>query len=144
MPIRQASIVHLNPGYVRQGDLEIQQLFTTVDVTAKVDAISGNVIKEVQEARAYLLNEAEPVGACSCIYKARSKHCTTFEYSNPDVPRYGVHDIVRIGSSQKKLKELVDAGILALENIPSDFKLTSAQNAQLRVHRTLRPPLLDD
>jgi hypothetical protein len=37
------------------------------------------------------------------------------------VPRYGVHDIVRIGGSPKKLKELVDAGILTLENIPSDI-----------------------
>jgi hypothetical protein len=136
IPIRQASIVHLNPGYVRQGDLDMQQLFTTVDVTTRVDQISGDVINEIHEARAYLLSETEPVGACSCIYKARSKHCTTFEYSNPDVPRYGVHDIVRIGSSPKKLKELVDAGILELESIPSDIRLTSAQNAQLRVHRT--------
>jgi Domain of unknown function(DUF2779) len=136
MPIRQASLVHLNPDYVRQGDLDIRQLFTTVDVTARVAEISGDVIKEVQEARTYLLSETEPAGACSCIYKARSKHCTTFEYSNPDVPRYGVHDIVRIGSSPKKLKELVDAGLLALENIPSDIKLTSAQKAQLHVHRT--------
>jgi hypothetical protein len=136
MPIRRASIVHLNPGYVRQGDLDIQQLFTTVDVTGRVDQISGNVIKEIEEARTYLLTEAEPVGACSCIYKARSKHCTTFEYSNPNVPRYGVHDIVRIGSSPKKLKELVDAGILALEDIHSQIKLTSTQSAQLRAHRT--------
>jgi Domain of unknown function(DUF2779) len=136
MPIRRACIVHLNPGYVRQGDLDIQQLFTTVDITTRVDQISGDVIKEIQEARAYLLNEAEPVGPCSCIYKARSKHCTTFEYSNPDVPRYGVHDIARIGSSPKKLKELVDAGILVLDDMPLDIKLTSAQNAQLRAHRT--------
>jgi hypothetical protein len=37
MPIRRASIVHLNPGYVRQGDLDIQRLFTTVDMTTRVD-----------------------------------------------------------------------------------------------------------
>ena len=136
MPIRRASVVHLNPGYVRQGDLDIEQVFTTVDVTTRVDQKSGDVIKEVQEARAYLLTETEPVGACSCIYKARSKHCTTFEYSNPDVPRYGVHDIARIGSSPKKLKEMVDAGILALENVPPDIKLTSTQRGQIRAHRT--------
>jgi hypothetical protein len=136
MPIRQASIVHLNPGYVRHGDLDIQQLFTTVDVTTGVDQIAGDVIQEIQEAHTYLLTEAEPVGPCSCIYKARSKHCTTFEYSNPNVPRYGVHDIVRIGSSPKKLKELVDAGILGLENVPFDIKLTSVQSAQLRAYRT--------
>jgi hypothetical protein len=136
MPIRRASIVHLNPGYVRQGDLDIQRLFTTVDMTTRVDQIASDVINEIQEARTYLLTEAEPVGACCCIYKGRSKHCTTFEYSNPDVPRYGVHDIARIGSSPKKLKELVDAGNMTLENIPSNIKLTSAQCAQLRAHRT--------
>jgi len=136
MPIKRASVVHFNPSYARQGDLDIQQVFTTVDMTTRVDQISGDVIEEIEEARAYLLTETEPVGACSCIYKARSKHCTTFEYSNPNVPRYGVHDIVRIGSSAKKLKELIDAGILALEHIPSDIKLTGAQIAQLRAHRT--------
>jgi Domain of unknown function(DUF2779) len=52
------------------------------------------------------------------------------------VPRYGIHDIVRIGSSPKKLRELVDAGILSLEDIPSDIKLSSAQRAQLCAHRT--------
>ncbi len=136
MPIKRASIIHLNPRYVRQGDLDIQQLFTMVDVTERVEQISGNVIEEIQEARAYLLTETEPVGSCSCVYKARSKHCTTFEYSNPDVPQYGIHDIVRIGSSPKKLRGLVDAGILSLEHIPSDIKLTGAQRAQLRAYRT--------
>jgi hypothetical protein len=136
LPIKEASIVHLNPGYVRQGDLDIQELFTTIDLTTRVDQISGDVVKEIQEALGYLLTEIEPVGACSCIYKARSRHCTTFAYSNPQVPRYGVHDIVRIGSSPKKLKELIDAGILELEDIPSDIKLTSSQSAQLRAFRT--------
>jgi hypothetical protein len=136
MSIRQASIVHLNRDYVRQGDLDIQQAFTTVDVTTRVDQMSGDVIKEIQEARPYLLTAVEPVGACSCIYKARSRHCTTFDYSNPDVPRYGIHDIVRIGSNSKKLKELIDSGILALENMPGDIKLTNAQSAQLRAYRT--------
>jgi hypothetical protein len=135
-PVIQASIIHLTSSYMRQGALDIQQLFTVVDVTTKIDQISGDVINEIQEARAYLLNEAEPVGACSCIYKARSKHCTTFQYSNPDVPSYGVHDIARIGSSPKKLKELVEAGVLALDQIPSDIKLTGVQSTQLRAQRT--------
>lgn len=134
--IGNASIILLNPRYLRQDDLDLQQLFTTVDVTARVDQISDDVTKEVQQAHAYLLAETEPEGPCSCIYKSRSKHCTTFDYSNPDVPRYGVHDIARIGSSPKKLRELVDAGIMALEDVPSEIKLTAIQNAQLRACRT--------
>lgn len=134
--IRRAYLVLLNPDYVRQGDLDIRQLFRTVDMAASVDEISDTVMKEMQEARTYLLNEAEPMGACSCIYKARSRQCSTFQYSNPEVPTYGIHDIARIGSNPKKLKELVDAGVFALENMPADITLTKGQSNQLHAYRT--------
>jgi hypothetical protein len=134
--VRRAHLILLDPDYVRNGDLDIPQLFKTTDITADVEDIYGTVIKEMQEARAYLLSEIEPQGPCSCIYKARSRHCSTFRYSNPDVPGYGIHDIARIGTSPKKLKELVDAGIFALEDIPRDLKLTKGQSNQLRAYRT--------
>jgi len=134
--VKRAFLIVLNPDYVRQHDLDIQKLFNPVDVTANVDDISETVSREMQEARNYLLNESEPQGPCSCIYKGRSRHCSTFHYSNPDVPDYGIHDIARIGSSPKKLKELVDAGIRALGDIPSDIKLTKGQSNQLRAYRT--------
>jgi hypothetical protein len=136
LPIRRASIIHLNPHYIRKDDLDIQQLFLATDLTAEVDQLSETVGREMQEARNYLLNEAEPDGPCSCIYKPRAKHCTTFAYSNPKVPSYGVHDIARIGSSPKKLKELVDQGIYELEEVPEILKLTGVQKAQLRAYRT--------
>ena len=136
VPVRRASIVHLNPHYVRKGDLDIQQLFVTTNLTAEVEELSETVWPEMQEARSYLLNDAEPEGRCSCIYKPRSKHCTTFEYSNPNIPRYGVHDIARIGSNPKKLKQLIDQGIYELDQMPEDIKLTNVQKAQVRAYRT--------
>jgi hypothetical protein len=134
--VSRAFIVHVNRGYVRQGDLDLCELFTKADMTDKIDQMMGDIRNEIQEARAYLLNEVEPTGPCSCIYKPRSQHCTTFDYSNPNVPSYGVHDIARIGSSPTKLKELVDAGIFVLEDMPAEIKLTKTQTAQLRAHRS--------
>jgi hypothetical protein len=134
--LKRAFLILLNPGYVRQHDLDIQKLFNTIDLTANVDDISETVSGEMHEARNYLLSESEPHGPCSCIYKGRSRHCSTFHYSNPGVPDYGIHDIARIGSSPKRLKELVDAGIFVLEDIPNDLKLTKGQSNQLRAYRT--------
>lgn len=134
--VKRACIIHLNPHYVRQGDLDIQQLFLVADLTAEVLQVSDTISAEIPLARNYLLDEKEPAGPCSCIYKPRSKHCTTFGYSNPNVPSYGVHDIARIGSSPKILKQLVDAGILSLEQVPANIKLTDIQNAQLRAYQT--------
>lgn len=129
-------LIHLNPSFVRKDDFDIAQLFKTVDMTDMIERTAAIVATEMRAARKYLLSEAEPKGTCSCIYKGRSKHCSTFKYSNPSVPDYGVHDIARIGSSPKKLKELVDAGVLSLEDIPGDIKLTPNQRAQLHAYRT--------
>ncbi len=136
LDIKHAFLVHLNPDYVRQGDLDVQQLFTRVDLTERIDQISDDATLEIETSRSYLLSEAEPQGPCSCIYKGRSRHCSTFDYSNPDVPKYGIHDIARIGNSPKKLKGLVDAGIVELEDLPADLKLTTVQRAQLQAYRT--------
>lgn len=132
----RAFLIHLNGSYVYKDAFDVARLFKTVDLTDTIERTSETVVAEMREARTYLLSETEPSGPCSCIYKGRSKHCSTFKYSNPNVPDYGVHDIARIGSSPKKLKELVDAGVLSLENMPAEIKLTPTQCAQLKAYRT--------
>ncbi len=134
--VSRACLVHLNPNYTRQGELDLERLFVSVDMTSRVERISDAVTKELDEARAYLLSETEPKGPCSCIYKGRSRHCSTFRYSNPDVPEYGIHDIARIGNSPERLRELVDAGVFTLDKVPSDIKLSDAQKIQVRVYRS--------
>jgi hypothetical protein len=136
MKIDRVFIIHLNRGYVRFGDLDLANLFATADMTVMVDEIAGSVAREIEQAHAYLSNDIEPSGSCSCIYKGRSRHCSTFHYSNPHVPEYGVHDISRIGTSPKKLKEMVDAGVFALEKIPTHIKLSDIQRAQVRAYKS--------
>jgi hypothetical protein len=136
LKVSRACLVHLNPNYTRQGELDLQRLFVSVDMTSRVEQISDAVTKELDEARAYLLSETEPKGPCPCIYKGRSRHCTTFRYSNPDVPEYGIHDIVRIGSSPERLRELVNSGVFTLDKVPSDIRLSDAQKLQVRVYRS--------
>jgi len=134
--IERVVVIHLNPGYVRSGDLDLANLFATADLTPNVDEIAGTVARDIEEARAYLLNDAEPRGSCPCIYKGRSRHCSTFRYSNPQVPEYSVHDISRIGNSPKKLKEMVDAGAFALEDIPAHIELSDIQRAQIHAYNS--------
>jgi Domain of unknown function(DUF2779) len=134
--ITRACVIHLNPNYTRQGEVDLSRLFVSVDLTSRVDQMAESVAAEMEQARTYLLAEMEPRGRCSCIYKGRSRHCSTFRYSNPEVPEYGIHDIARIGNSPEKLRELVDAGALTLDQVPSDIKLSDAQKVQVRVYRT--------
>ena len=134
--VSRACLLHLNPNYIRENELDLERLFVSVDATDRVNQVAERVAAEMVDARTYLLADMEPKGPCSCIYRGRSRHCTTFRYSNPNVPEYGVHDIARIGTRAEILKQLVDAGILTLDKIPSDIKLTAAQKIQVQVYRS--------
>lgn len=127
----KAHIIHLDSKYIRSGELDTTQLFKIDDVTDAVRGLAPETKAEMEVAQHYLSQEKEPKGHCDCIYKGRSRHCTTFSYSNPDVPEYGVHDIARIGSSKAKLAELADSGIFKLQDLPAGMEFTAIQRNQI-------------
>lgn len=131
LKIGKLYIIHLNSEYIRSGEIDIAKLFKIVDVSSEVESIAESVANESGEALKYLSQENEPNGYCCCIYKGRSKHCSTFQHANPDVPEYSVHDIARIGNSKAKLKELIDTNIFHIDKIPAHIKLTDIQQGQV-------------
>ena len=136
LEINKYFVIHLNSEYVRQGELNINTLFHTEDVTEMVKEMLWTVAKEMDFALQYLEQTQEPKGYCDCVYKGRSNHCCTFAYSNPKVPVYGVHDISRIGASKAKLQDLIDVGIFELKDVPEDAfnKLSLPQKNQIEAY----------
>lgn len=146
LKVSKAYLIHLNSEYVRYGKLKIEdnQLFKITDVTSEVESLAEEVATEMNLAHEYISKDVEPNGYCVCIYKGRSKHCTMFKYSNPDIPEYSIHDIARIGSSKAKLQELADNNIFSLEDIPAHIKLSDIQKNQVESHllnKTIRNDL---
>ncbi len=134
LDVGSINLLHLNSEYVREGDIDIIKLFVIDDVTAEIESLCVDVALEMEQAITYLSNENEPNGNCSCIYKGRSKHCTTFANNNPQVPAYSVHDISRIGVSKTKLAELIDGNIFNIEDVPADMVLSDIQRNQVDAH----------
>ncbi len=134
LDVGRINLLHLNSKYVREGDIDITKLFIIDDVTAEIESLCADVAMEMEQALAYLSNDTEPNGNCSCIYKGRSRHCTTFANTNPQVPPYSVHDISRIGVSKAKLVELVDGNIFNIEDVPADMALSDTQRNQVDAH----------
>ncbi len=136
LKISKAFVIHLKSEYIRKGELNVNQLFTIADVTDKVWDIKEAVLVEMETALKYVCQTDEPKGYCSCVYKGRSSHCSTFAYSNPKVPAYGVHDISRIGLSKGKLQDLIDVGIFELKDVPEEVlnKLSLPQKNQIEAY----------
>jgi predicted RecB family nuclease len=103
-------------------------LFAFADLTDEVNEAQEKVTKQMEEIKQYL-NMPEEKG-CECLYRGRNAQCTTFAYSNPDVPEYSVYDINRIGGSKKLFEDWIDRGIYAIEDIDNPEVLTGAKKAQ--------------
>ncbi|PIP68769.1 hypothetical protein COW91_02915 [Candidatus Nomurabacteria bacterium CG22_combo_CG10-13_8_21_14_all_32_8] len=131
IPIGKLHLIRFNNEYVRGVELDLDQLFLKEDFTEKVMDIVDGVSSEIKVAQDFLSSEKEPFGPCKCITRGRSSHCTTFSYSNPDVPDYSVHDISRIGMSKRKLEELIDSSIFLIDDVPEDFPLSEKQRNQV-------------
>jgi hypothetical protein len=138
VPLGRHILVRLDSAYVRDADLDIHALFHLDDRSDAVSAL-GDVIAHEMDTAHDLLSRATPLPApCNCMTKGRSAHCTTFAFTNTEVPAYSVHDITRIGASKKKLAELVDRGILDIREVPDDFELSDTQRNQVRAARSGR------
>lgn len=139
--IGRAFLVRLNPEYIRGAVLNLQELFVREDFTERATAAIAEVETQMETAFTILSADCMPTNPCNCIYRGRSAHCTTFSYINPTVPEYSIHDISRIGASKKKLAELVDHGILAIEEVSDDFKLSDTQQNQVRAAKSGKPSI---
>jgi hypothetical protein len=131
VPLNKLYLIRLNSEYIRQNDLVLNDLFTKEDFTSSVLTWVVAIKADMENAYGVLSSDQEPVGECKCITRGRSAHCTTFAYSNPQVPAYSVHDISRIGMSKKKLAELIDSGIFSIQDVPKEFELSEIQRNQV-------------
>jgi hypothetical protein len=94
--VSRACLVHPNPNYIRQGELDLVRLFVSVDMTSRVDQIADTVTRELDEARAYLLSDTEPEGPV-LLYLQRKvtplRHVSLFQPGRARVryPRHRAH-----------------------------------------------------
>jgi len=119
MNIRGIFLICMSRNTVSTSPLDVASPFTITDVTAPVINRQQQVAYRMSCAQDELCNKSENKVSCKCLYRGRSSHCKTFSYSYPCVPVYSVHDLYRIGTSREKLRELIDAGILCIDEIPA-------------------------
>ncbi|MBU2541937.1 DUF2779 domain-containing protein [Patescibacteria group bacterium] len=135
--IIKAGVIHLNREYKRMGKIDYEKLFVIVDLTDEVLENQEKVNGQMSDIKLYLTMSEEK--GCECLYRGRNAQCTTFVYSNPDVPEYSVHDINRIGASKKLFLDWIDRGIYSLDDIDNPDVLIGAKKAQYDAYKLGKP-----
>lgn len=126
--LTDVSIVHLNSAYVRQGPIDVHQLFTITSVKAQVDAERGDVPARIEALKAVLQETEEPVIGIG-PHCASPFPCDFKEYCWAHVPEEG--SVFQLTHARGKDWELYESGILLLKDIPEDEPLSTKQRLQV-------------
>ena len=129
LDISSAFLVHINNQYVRQGPLEVDNLFSFADLTEEVVDNQIEVNGQLEVMRDVLCRD-EPkikIGVhCNKPYECDFKsHCWPDEILNS----YSVFDISGLISSKKF--ELYESGVTKVEDVPETFPLPDNQRLQV-------------
>jgi hypothetical protein len=128
-------LLQLNKEYVKNGPIDIDALFTADEITDRLEELEGIHEQEIIEALSFVNTTEEPT-SCECRYKGRSRHCDAFAYLYPDTPDYSVYDLNNIGKSKRLLKDMVDQGVIAMDDITDGSKFNHMKLWQWQTHNT--------
>jgi CRISPR/Cas system-associated exonuclease Cas4 (RecB family) len=126
--IQKCYIMHIDKGYVRKGELELDKLFRKEDVTTDVDRLVPEVEKNI-ESLIKMISGKEPdikIGP-QCVDRCNLKDfCWRF------LPN---ENIFILRGNRKVVFDLLEQDILKIKDIPNNYDLNGKQSIQVQSHK---------
>ena len=126
--LKDVCIVHLDNTYERDGELQVEALFTKTSVLSEIKTLSPRIPKEIERLKAVIDRKTLPeksIGAhCSSPYT-----CDFMGQCWGHIPEDSIFDVGNLRT--KKKFELYDQGIVLIKDIPDAFELSDKQRMQV-------------
>jgi len=136
--IRQMNVIHINGSYVRQHELNIEEMFSRVDVTQDVSDLIGGTEKQIHEIKAIISSSDAPfceIGSC-CKYPSK---CSYYEYCHSAIP---IGSVFELPNHRGKSNILWNAGYKLIKDVPQSF-LETDRHLNIQRSAILRSPAID-
>ena len=138
--VRACNIVHINNQYERNGDLNINELFTVEDITTDAMLLRRDVEANIDEIREYIKQTLEPtddIGEhCFSPYT-----CGFFGYCSRHLPTPNIFDVAGARTTTKF--KCYRKGIVSFEDLNTCDLLSGAQYKQVEHELFNYPPYID-
>lgn len=120
-----AGLYHINKLYVYDGiEIDPMEFFTIDDLTNDALSLQAEVVQIISDLKSMLSTTHPPAGdvpfVCSDPYD-----CLYYEHCTKDKDEYWIKNLPRLRST--KLRELQERGIIRLQDLPADTKLSELQ-----------------
>lgn len=136
--IASVAILTVNPSYVRKGDVDPASFFAFTPMNATVQALLPSISLSREQMHIDLTCES-PKDLEKCL---DPETCPCRSLCHPNVPEHSIYELAGLWRTHKK--ELQDAGILSMFDIPETFPLMPKQRRQIEVTRTGKPSIHPD
>lgn len=123
--IKNCFLLHLNKEYVRNGEINLTELFTKEDITSSVSEIQD--IPGLVEEMNSIVSSSAPKAGLFLEKRVKEGHHNCLKDGCVTLPENSVFDLYRGGVKSLKLFE---QGVIEIKDIPKDVKLTSKQSIQ--------------
>jgi hypothetical protein len=137
LPLQRVQLMLINNQYVRQGPIDVQQLFRLEDVTAQALAMREGLMADIARFKAVLAQPQEPdkdIGPhCHAPYT-----CPFRDHCWAHVPTPSVFDLPRIGAEAYALEK---SGVVRIQDVPPGTALSAVQQRHVEAHRTGLPQI---
>ena len=129
--VRRTFLVHVNNKYPFQKPTDLKELLQIKDLTAKVDGIMEDTRRQSEEAWEWIQRESLPSLTTIINLCGNELNCTYLQHYHPSFPKYTIFDIS--GLRNKKRNALLELGVVDIQEVPLDFKLTPRQRQQVDI-----------
>jgi len=114
--VKKVSIVHLNSNYVRQGELDLSQLFTIEDITEIAQGKQEEIKKKIEEINRYMKeNETKEPEKELGMHCFKPYECEYWQYCSRNLPENNIFQI-RLMHMDKKF-QLYEEGKCSMEDV---------------------------
>jgi hypothetical protein len=129
-PLRNFYIVHLNKELVRDGDVQLDQLFIVECLDLETEKLENEVIIARDDAWR-TVNRDSHDGVLECT---KPRECPCPQSCHPSLPEYPIYEVPRL--RKEKARELKGLGLLSITEIPDDYPLSVRQKERVEVAKT--------
>lgn len=138
--VTKACVVYINNKYVRQGQIDLEQLFVIRDMTEEVEAAHDDVEHFIDWLKKYMSNESEPsdeIGMhCFTPYE-----CDFFAYCTRKLPQSNVFNLARVKKS--KMFQCYRDGLVSFSDLYRAGIFSSGQALQIEHELSTLPPHIE-
>ncbi|WP_434581552.1 DUF2779 domain-containing protein [Sulfurimonas sp. NW15] len=130
--LNRAYVVHINNQYVREGALDVKELFTIDDITDEVLEKQKDIPSQLLKMEEMLERDMPDINIgkhCSDPYL-----CDFSSYCWAHIPKE--NSVFNLSYAMGKQWKLYEEGILSIDDIPDDFHLGTNASLQVQYHKS--------